>query len=384
MTGFSDLPNELVVEVWRLLRDPEDIEAFALTSKRFYALGSDAIAAHNELRSRFWSIRHDPDDLTSTPADTLRSLLLNPRAALYVRNLTIDGWRKDRRRRPNRPDVPDGGIPYPDEDRELINQAISQSPFKDEDRAWDWVKFDKGDEEYIYCLIMTLLTHVQQLNLFRFSSDGVRFSETIQNIACSNSVEALSRLTKVTVCQEHDNAPSGDIDRLHYATTIPSVKVIEARGIGRERDVCNCPESHCCEDCWKSFDDHDYWCHATNISIYKSKKRSSAATHLTLSNCQLNSWRLSKFLGRLRKLESFTYSARMEPSYIQPQTLVDTLLKYGKESLQTLHLRSIERVADRQVVLADFKVMTELDIEYNLLIDDRAASPRTKLADTLP
>ena len=45
---------------------------------------------------------------------------------------------------------------------------------------------------------------------------------------------------------------------------------------------------------------------------------------------------------------------------------------------------SIERVADRQVVLADFEVMTELDIEYNLLIDDRAASPRTKLADTLP
>ena len=102
MTGFSDLPNELVVEVWCLLRDPEDIEAFALTSKRVYALGSDAIAAHNELRSRFWSIRHDPDDLTSTPADTLRSLLLNPRAALYVRNLTIDGWRQDRRRRPNR------------------------------------------------------------------------------------------------------------------------------------------------------------------------------------------------------------------------------------------------------------------------------------------
>ncbi|CAF9902780.1 MAG: hypothetical protein ALECFALPRED_000015 [Alectoria fallacina] len=50
----------------------------------------------------------------------------------------------------------------------------------------------------------------------------------------------------------------------------------------------------------------------------------------------------------------------MEPSYIQPQALVDALLKYGKQSLQTLHLRSIERVADRQVVLTDFEVMTEL------------------------
>ena len=250
---------------------------------------------------------------------------------------------------------------------------------------WDWVnQFDEGDEEYIYCLIMTLLTHVQQLNLFRFSSDGFCFKQTIQYIAYSNSAEALSRLTKVTVCQELDNASAGDIDRLHYATTIPSVKVIEARGIGRERDVCNCRETFCCEDCWKSFDDHDYWCHATETDIYMSQKRGSAATHLTLSNCQLNRWRLSEFLARLRKLESFIYSARMEPSYIQPQALIDVLLEYGKQSLQTLHLRSIERVTDRQVVLADFEVMTELDIEYNLLIDKRAASPRTKLADALP
>ena len=54
MTGFLDLPNELVVEVWRLLQVPEDVEAFALTSKRVYALGGGAIAAHSELRSRFW------------------------------------------------------------------------------------------------------------------------------------------------------------------------------------------------------------------------------------------------------------------------------------------------------------------------------------------
>ena len=58
MTGFTDLPNELIVHVWRQVRDPEAVQNFAVTSKRIYALGSDFIREHNELRARFSSVTH--------------------------------------------------------------------------------------------------------------------------------------------------------------------------------------------------------------------------------------------------------------------------------------------------------------------------------------
>lgn len=49
MTGFTDLPNELMVEVL----DPEAVPNFAVTSKEIYALGSSFIKEHHELRARY-------------------------------------------------------------------------------------------------------------------------------------------------------------------------------------------------------------------------------------------------------------------------------------------------------------------------------------------
>ena len=87
MTGFNDLPNELIVEVWREVADAESVENFAVTSKRIYALGSGFMTEHNELKADFSSIHHYEG---SNPAETLKTLLMNPCPALYVRNVSID------------------------------------------------------------------------------------------------------------------------------------------------------------------------------------------------------------------------------------------------------------------------------------------------------
>lgn len=52
MTGFTDLPNELMVELWSKVLDPEAVPNFAVTSKKIYALGGSFIKEHNELRAR--------------------------------------------------------------------------------------------------------------------------------------------------------------------------------------------------------------------------------------------------------------------------------------------------------------------------------------------
>lgn len=65
---------------------------FAPTSKTIYALSNDFRDEHNAMKARFSSIAHRKDDIKNRPADTLRELLLNPRAALYVRDVLIDDW----------------------------------------------------------------------------------------------------------------------------------------------------------------------------------------------------------------------------------------------------------------------------------------------------
>ena len=46
MTGFVDLPNELIIEVWRHVVDPKSVENFALTNKTIYVLGTKFIKEH--------------------------------------------------------------------------------------------------------------------------------------------------------------------------------------------------------------------------------------------------------------------------------------------------------------------------------------------------
>lgn len=131
MTGFSDLPNELIVAVWRLVLDPDAVENFALTSKKVYALGGAYMREHNELKAKFSSVTHREEDVGSCPADTLKSLLLNPRAALYVQNISVNGWQNHWGNAWVDADISDSPNhgPYPEDSMELFRQAIRQSPF---------------------------------------------------------------------------------------------------------------------------------------------------------------------------------------------------------------------------------------------------------------
>ena len=83
MACLSNLPQELILGVWRQV-DPKDIEAFALTSKKIYALGSTAIKEHNELKRESTCISFRIDSVQLPLLDTLIDHLSNPRASLYV------------------------------------------------------------------------------------------------------------------------------------------------------------------------------------------------------------------------------------------------------------------------------------------------------------
>ena len=107
--------------------------------------------------------------------------------------------------------------------------------------------------------------------------------------------------------------------------------------------------------------------------------KTSAITHWTFIDCIINTKRLYRIVEGLRALESFEYLSPHE--YYAPDDIVDALLAHTKHTLRKLRLRSGSERMSYAITLADFEAMKELDIGYELLLDNRKGK---ELADTLP
>lgn len=50
MARFSDLPNEMVTEIWKHVLEPEDVESFARVCKTVHGQASSFLRLHRQLR----------------------------------------------------------------------------------------------------------------------------------------------------------------------------------------------------------------------------------------------------------------------------------------------------------------------------------------------
>ena len=379
MTGFSDLPNELVIRVWHHVLEPEAVENFALTSKTIYALGGAFIAEHNELKAQFSIIAHYYNcGVGSSPVETLKSILLNPRAALYVRELSVDGWRVewddiDEWYFLHKPEH----MPYPEDTVELFRQSIMESPLILEDEVEHWLDvLGAGDEIVIHSLMLAKLPSVRAICIGRTSDnqDQTLLFRTVEAIARSRDTEALSRLVKVQI-----GSDSMGFEWVRIFAAIPSVKTIES---SNHEDPVRC-SSHC-HGCRKK-----YVCAHTVHDDRQGRiilpPRISAVAHLAFSDSDLNTRVLCRYLEGLRALESFEYLGDNYGPRARggPRAIVDALLTHAKSTLQKLRLRPNYHFFESVGTLVGFEVMKELEIDYENLPEHRR-SGRCKLVDVLP
>ena len=373
MTGFSDIPKELVVQIWQHVLDPEAVENFAIASKTIYALGGPFIAEHNELKAQFSAIVHNNYEEGSGPAETLKSILLKPRAALYVRDLFVDGWRN-------------GWVdlkhhtPYPGATVELFKQSVIESPLILEDEVERWLDILRaGDEVAVYSLMLTKLPNVRAISLtWRTLAPDLLF-HTLEAIARSRDTEALSRLVKVRLGPYETS-----FKWVLIFATLPSVKVIEAWGISFS---CDCPNHHdpdrCSCDChgYERQPGCDYAAHHDQTIL---RPRTSAVSHLAFNGCNMNMKRICGYLEGLRALKSFEWLSVLPiDEEFEPMAIVNALLAQAKSTLQRLHLTPSFYGRKRECTLVGFEVMKELGIDYNFLLGHRP-SGICKLVDVLP
>ena len=390
MTGFDNFPNELIVEVWRQVVDPESVENFALTSKRIYALGGKFIEEHNELKANFSAIVRCRYEADYALAATLETLLENSRAALYVRNVSID-WCQSKWQASDDHEKPGHGS-YPKDTMELFNQAIKDILFRTEDEIVTWLKvFETGNEGPIICLILALVPNMYSLQLARLNSAEDLLFDMVNRVTESRDTAILSRLTEVRLLPG-DIEDDEELNWVRLFATLPSVRAIEVWDIGPDCECLNHDYMNdCIGDCYgpdKTVDCQHMVCHERRQALLP---RTSNVTHLTLINCVINTKRLFSFLEGLHTLESFEYHCPRE--FPELDEMVDVLRGNAKHTLRKLRLRSggdlpqeSNATSDIEtksyaIKLADFDVMEELEIEYDVLLDHRGSN---KAADMLP
>ena len=344
------------------MRDPEAIESFALASKTIYSLGSSVIEEHNRLRSELSSIFSSDADNCSPLAELLGTLLFNPRAALYVRNISVDGWR-DVWDHPNAdPECESCHLPYTDMTMKLFQQAVEDSPFIPKDQVESWIEeLLDGDEGAVLSLLVMRLPNVKSLNISRMGASGFHLLTTILHIAQSQDTGTLSRLMDVQLSRT-SWAMTGWVQAF---SALPSVEAIKVSGYCHEHD----------------WDFADFQAESQNPRIALPSK-SSAVTHLTLGNCAITTERICRTLNGLQALENFDYlGAAGSMGILEPQKMVSALLANARHSLQTLCLTSSEEHISGTVNLADFEVLKEIDIESELLSSDTG---RINFTESLP
>ncbi|CAF9938628.1 hypothetical protein IMSHALPRED_001029 [Imshaugia aleurites] len=197
MATFSDLPNELITDIWVHVIEPEDVESFALVSKNVHALSTRFVKEHCDLKKQYSKISVSRRLGSRGAADLLKEILLNPRIALYINELRIldciDRWGKQ-------------NPPFTVNTMDLFKNAIRHSTIIAPTEMGDWIAdLELGNEDPIVALIV-MQRHLTKLEKFEI--------DYLDTIADQYMIETLGRITlsSEAIILPGSSAPESKID----------------------------------------------------------------------------------------------------------------------------------------------------------------------------
>ena len=191
MAIFSDMPNELIICTWGYVIEPEDVESFALVSKRIYSLAKPFVEEHTRLKQQYSKIVAQRG---YSAADLLKEILLNPRIAFYIIELRIGDLFGN-----------GGPMQYSRDKINLFTKVIRPCSFIAPSEVTDWVtSLNSGDTDPICALIVVRLTKLKKLEIHGEVKD--RLLQTLDRVTQSSEAyihpgsSVFSCLSDVTVC----------------------------------------------------------------------------------------------------------------------------------------------------------------------------------------
>ena len=356
MTRFSDLPNEIVIQVWRHVLCPKDIESFAQVSKATNTLAESSLREHRRLKKKYTRWDNGSVGCGSELFRLLRDVLLYPHVALYIQELFIsdwrDGWEDPTQRLLNDVDPKSNKdkswawhAPYSAQDTELFAKAVDPASHVLSRDVTKW-RSDviSGNEDAVIALLLVLLPNISSLAIGQ-TSPGSNIFETIDQVAKASKTPILSKLTTVMISDDGRDGPLEAISVLKPFALMPSVKELSCFGVT------------------------DQFSHITRVPSCSMPVGISNITHLEFIRCGRIAQGLYRLLTGFKALNSFTY---FSPRYSGSEDdelfwIRITLLAHARQTLEVLR---IDDNYFEQAFLGDlsqFEVLRSLETIYHSL-----------------
>ena len=359
MAQFSDLPNELVTQIWWGVWAPADITNFALVSRKISEAGYWHLKNHQTLMKKYSTLSNviysrdlKPLGHEDSLSFLLSDILSDPFIGLYVRTLWVDIPEKPGTRTKDM-------VSYfvsVKTDLALVERALARLIQPKKLVQWMTMLQD-GDEAPLLFLIILLCPNLHSLNLqgnepmfFAFRGFLKLVSEDIK---VSN--DFFRNLERVELgCWGVDNA---GMDCVELLTTLPSLKSIDATSIRVGT------------------------CFVNNSLVPKS----SNVETLTFQVSRINNPCLGRLFQVFKCLKSFGYIFSSDRQFA-PADMCTNLLQYTGHSLETLTLSNQYPVGGREeranlASLCGFTALKNLVVDLELFLKQRQPEPLTVAMD---
>ena len=348
---------------------PPDLGSYFCVNKHLYALTAAQRTKHQQLKRKFSTSLS-----TKQPGSTaklIKNILADPQIALYVQHYTIDGYR-------------DGwGWNYDDSDDESVNiqggehieytaldmaqleLAVRASEYVPIREMEEWImSLKEGEEWVLVALALTMFPNLTSIDFQDINQARLLYTTNPHIVHANDPVGPLAKLIRVNI-NAFDSSSFVDPDIIELFSSLPSVKIINAEGIG-------------------GFD-HDFESHVHRID-------SSNVTDLNISDGRIPPKCLTVLLQSFRWLQSFTYwpaddSLRdyafgegysSDTDFLfDACSIVTSLLACARDSLRELQIRA--GFADRSYMgcLRKFRVLEYLETDTTLLFGQSRLTAQT-------
>ena len=344
MAKLSDLPNEIILVILPLVL-PDYIESFSGACKKHYSLAAEELKRHRALKRehavyKFRNFRH------RGVSRLLDMILQEPRIALYVREITLNGW-SSKWGTAAKSDV---------EFLSRLEDAVSELVPEEKRRGW-MTEIRGGREDPIVSLLLLLLPNISKLRFEGFGTWRALLRDTLDRIARMNSLNApLSLLRHVDLICAWD---MGGARILRNFIALPSIRSIHVEQINE----------------FVSY---------SEPSITELAQSTSKLEELTLFDCKVSLESLEYILKGLNALRSFTFVAKRYLDF-ESTHFRAALFDVAGSTIESLTL--LTRNEKRNVIgdIRTFQSLRNLHTETQLLLDYFPNhSDKSSLAKALP
>ena len=345
MASYSSLPKELIIELWHLLSEPQDLVNFALVSQTTYLCGTPFLETHRQFKNQ--ALEFGRNDSNMDPGLRLQQLLNNSRLTLYVHVLQLKPMSPNPTKSVNFRDFMD-----------LADSAMRASAFVHEREVREWMtEIADGGVDVMLALTLAMLPRIKQLIISGLGQRFPHLSTVVKRLTEVNHPAAKSQIHTIFLSHCRDWERSEDLNMMIHLPTVRHLNMWE-EVLDR---YCKCR-----------------W-------VPQSSK--SKITELDIWDCAFGAGTLPEFLKCFEVIKQFSYRNHKYHDYpYESYHIISDLLAHSGRYLKALTLELGSAFKNFPFVgnFSGFTCLKRLETDSVFLLGPDLAKPESQIYEILP